>query len=258
MTITNNTELRDVYLHVFDAFATDPHTVVEEVDGVTNVRFARELLGTLVTAGLVAITEGVEGNDVWQTCPDTYDSMTREEAESKIDNWLNDTDEDNTMITKPETKTRPAKAKDQTFHACYCGCGANVPSTSFYRPGHDARHAGVVGRKAAEEILSTGGVQVDLKIDSDRFADLPSASLVQKAVGIANRAMDKETSKVQRAAERAAAKEAKFENLGGTITVSKKERKARKNADGTVEYLDHKDEWKVASKTAASTFQPAE
>lgn len=243
MTITNAAELRETYLHVFDSFATTPTEVAAEVDGVNNVRFARELLGTLVTAGLVAEGEGDEGA-VWQTYPDTYDSINRDEAERLIDTFLNTASKENTMSTA--TKTRPApKAKDEGFHPCYCGCGDNVPSKSFYRPGHDARHAGVVGRKVAE----TG--------DTDLYSDLPSDRLVQKAQGIASKAKEKADAKAQRAAEREAKKNAP-QVVEGTIKIGKRAGvKARQFDTGEVEYWDEKMEgWDVPSKTSAASFVP--
>lgn len=235
MTITNGTELRETYLHVFDSFATTPSDIVDEVDGVSNVRFARELLGTLVQAGLVAETEGDEGA-VWQTCPDTYDSIDRDEAERRIDNWLNNTNttEEKKMSAAP--KTAPS-TKSEGYHPCYCGCGENVPQKSFYRPGHDARHAGNIGRLVA----STR--------NEAHFNDLPSERLVIKAKGIAAKALEKELAKQEREAKKNAP-----EVVEGTLQVGKKERIGRKFKDGTVEYMGDDGEWKPASKTAASTF----
>lgn len=37
-----------------------------------------------------------------------------------------------------------------TMHLCWCGCGIPVPAKSFYRPGHDSRHVGIVARAVAE------------------------------------------------------------------------------------------------------------
>lgn len=235
---TNAAELRGVYLHTYGAFATSPTDVVENVEGVDNVRFARELLGTLVQAGLVAETEDGDGEVCWQTFPDSYDTMDQAEAESRIDNWLNSHTEENTMSTA--TKTKPAaKPKEEGYHPCYCGCGENVPAKSFYRPGHDARHAGVIGRRVAETH------------DEEHFNDLPSDRLVIKAKGIAAKAIEKQLAKQ----EREAAKNAP-EVVEGTLKVGKNERIGRKFKDGTVEYMDPKaDEWKPASKAAAATFE---
>lgn len=59
--------------------------------------------------------------------------------------------------------------------ACYCGCGLTVGGRgkSLYRPGHDARHAALVGR-----LLAQG---------DNRLGDLPSDALRDKAERIAHR-----------------------------------------------------------------------
>jgi hypothetical protein len=239
--ITNATELRETYLTTYGSFAVSPSDIAE-LDSVGNVRFARELLGTLVQAGLITESEGDEGT-VWQTVP-TYDEMDETEAEARIDAWLNDTTKENTMNTA--TKTRPAaNTKDEGFHACYCGCGENVPAKSYYRPGHDARHAGMIGRLVAEDK------------DESHFNDLPSERLVLKAKGITIKALEKQQAKIDREAAREEAKAAKTgpEFVEGTLQVGKNERIGRKFKDGKIEYMDAKGEWKPASKAAAATFE---
>lgn len=237
--ITNAAELRDVYLHTFDVFATSPSEVTESVDGVGNVRFARELLGTLVTAGLVAESEGEDGI-VFQTTPHTYDDIDRSEAETIIDQWLDIPTADSKESTMIDTKTKPAAKKaEATFHPCYCGCGENVPSKSFYRPGHDARHAGVIGRRVAETR------------DESHFNDLPSDLLVIKSKAIAAKALEKELAKAERAAAKAAGK---AEPVLGIAKVGKNDVIARRHGDGTVEVQDKDGNWKSASKAATASF----
>lgn len=59
--------------------------------------------------------------------------------------------------TIPETKKAPAKEAPASKPtkatvptvACGCGCGAQANPGRLYRPGHDARHAGAVGRALA-------------------------------------------------------------------------------------------------------------
>ena len=234
--ITNAAELREVYLHTFDSFATTPSDVADTVEGVSNVRFARELLGTLVQAGLVVEGEGDEGA-IWQTYPDTYDNIDRDEAIRRIDTWLGNTANKEKKMSAA-TETRPAeRTKDEGYHPCYCGCGENVPAKSYYRPGHDARHAGEIGRKVAETH------------DESLFNDLPSERLVIKAKNIAIKALERTKAKE----DREAAKNAP-EVVEGTLQVGKKERIGRRFKDGKIEYMDDAGEWKPASKTAASTF----
>jgi hypothetical protein len=142
--------LRAVYLQAFDDFATDPVDVARSYpDGTVNTRYARELLGTLTTAGLLG-NHFVNGeNEVWQVIsPGTYDEYDRSEAETIIDSWLERTD----VEAKPEPVARPAKkatAKRPVSASapkpCGCGCGEQVGRRATYRPGHDARHASAVG-----------------------------------------------------------------------------------------------------------------
>lgn len=248
MTKTANTaqDLRNVYLTTYANFAVSPSDIAGEVKGV-NLRYARELLATLVEAGLVAKSEDGDGNDVWQTYPDTYDNMSEDEARARIDAWLDE---------NAPKGIKPVKAKkEQTFHACYCGCGENVPSTSFYRPGHDARHAGVVGREIAANYTVKGFDRRDL------LSALPSAALVAKAEGIAEKAIakieakqDREAAREQARIEKQAAKDAE-KVVEGTIKVGKAEYVAAKHPDGRITYFDAKGAEKVASKTAAATFE---
>lgn len=47
-----------------------------------------------------------------------------------------------------------SSADDQRL--CWCGCGAAVGARSFYRPGHDSRHVGIVARQVvASEAFNT-------------------------------------------------------------------------------------------------------
>lgn len=67
--------------------------------------------------------------------------------------------------------------RDQHPALCTCGCGE--PTTRRYRPGHDARHAGRVGRALAGE----AGLTAD---QSQRMlGELPSEALRAKALKIA-------------------------------------------------------------------------
>lgn len=44
-------------------------------------------------------------------------------------------------------KTRIITAKGVDLPGCLCGCNQTVNGQSFYRPGHDAKHKGVVARR---------------------------------------------------------------------------------------------------------------
>jgi hypothetical protein len=230
--VSNAAELREVYLMAFDNMAVDPITVEQETGERIGSRFARELIGTLAQANVLVESE-IGGETVWQTAFNV-DDTNRAEVEAFIDEFLG--------IKKPKkaakkaTATRPAtRTKDEGYHPCLCGCGENVPSKSNYRPGHDARHAGQIGKALA-------AMAEPSKADTDKMlADLPSDRLKDKALNIA-----------QKQREKATKKNAKPES--GSITVGKNQFDAVRYPDGKVVYTDAKGEQKTASKTAAASF----
>lgn len=241
-------DLRKVYLHTFDAFATTPQDVADNVEGI-NTKYARQLLADLITNGLVVQSEGPEG-DVWQSIL-TYDDLDRTEAESNFDGAYNTNKEKE--MRKTATATKPAKT--ETYHDCYCGCGEQVPSKSFYRPGHDARHAGQVGKEIARRYTEEGFDRREL------LADLPSERLTAKAEAIAEKAIERaeakearKRTKADKAAEVDAGDDGTANTEQGTVKVGKNEYAAvRYTATGVVEYFKGSDTLK-ASKTAAKTF----
>lgn len=62
-------------------------------------------------------------------------------------------------------------------HFCKCDCGEIITTKASYRPGHDARHAGIVARAIAE----------NPKQAKTLLAALPSAALQAKATRAAER-----------------------------------------------------------------------
>lgn len=236
-------DLRHVYLVTFDQFATDVSEVALEVGD--NTRYARELLGVLTHHNMVGETEDGDGKQAYQVInPGTYDNVTRDEAEAAIDAFL---------ATHLGTKAPTAKkAKSNGGSAattvsaegspCLCGCGEPTGKKSNYRPGHDARHAGEVGRAIAAE-FNTPGFDRRTLLDA-----LPSDLLKAKAEAIAEKAIEKAQKKSATSAP--AEPEADIE---GIITVGKAEVAAVRKPDGTIERVDGK----AVSKTAASTFEPA-
>lgn len=229
--VSNAAELREVYLMAFDNMAVDPITVEQETGERIGSRFARELIGTLALANVLVESE-IGGETVWQTAFNV-DDTNRAEVEAFIDEFLG--------IKKPKkaakkaTATRPAtRTKDEGYHPCLCGCGENVPAKSFYRPGHDARHAGQIGK-------ALGAMDQPSDADVKKMTgDLPSDRLVEKALSIAD---------AQRAKR---SKKASPTFTEGTAKVGKNQVKARMTNDG-IEVLDGA-EWKPASKTASKTF----
>lgn len=100
----------------------------------------------------------------------------------------------NTKAAAPaDTKATPAAAAPAP-QTCRCGCNQQVAARRLYRPGHDARHAGVAARAGA-----------------DAIAQLPTPALQAKATALAARwqaAAEEKAAKATARAEAAAAKAA--------------------------------------------------
>lgn len=236
-------DLRFVYLLAFDSFAIDAGDVVTASESRINNRYSRELLAVLTQANLLSLQDVNGEQDVWQVAnPGTYDGNTREDAEAVIDAWLKQHD---LAIATAKVPT-PQKEKSVTekpatnveFAHCRCGCEANVPPKSWYKPGHDARHAGIVGRAIAAQVATPG-------FDRRTLLDaLPSDSLKAKAEGIAETAIKKAEAKAARKAERGekvepAPKTAPYAE--GKIKVARKAFPARKYEGGVWEVNENQD-----------------
>lgn len=126
---------------------------------------------------------------------------------------------------------------------CRCGCGLPVGRKSSYRPGHDARHAGQVGREAAARYADGEGLW-----DLDEFySALPSERLVKKAKSVAEREVFKATAKRNRALHKAS-KDAGFAE--GIVTKGRWEYPARMTKAGKVE--------RNTSRDGSGSWVPAE
>lgn len=93
--------------------------------------------------------------------------------------------------TTPEAPAKVAKAPAPAPEPCRCGCGeATRRPEALYVAGHDARHAGEVGRSKAtdDEVRAI-------------FKDQPK--LAAKALGVRETARKREAEKVAKAALRA-------------------------------------------------------
>ena len=175
--------LRNVYLLAFDDFATDPMDAAR-LANVKNTRYARELLGVLVGADLLVVSDVNGEGDVWQVCnPGTTDDSTRVEAVAVIDAWLASVE----GVEVVEPKPIPKSVSGLT--PCLCGCGVQVAGKSLYRPGHDARHASQVA-----QAISVAGSDAEYRA---LLAELPTVALKAKAVAQADRIRTKQDSKVR-------------------------------------------------------------
>lgn len=96
--------------------------------------------------------------------------------------------------------TEVVSVRGVEFKGCRCGCGTPVSPKADYRPGHDARHAGIVARNAVDAFLNGQGA-----LDSPEYytviQDRPA--LVQKARLMAFRLAARLAEKVEKNASRA-------------------------------------------------------
>jgi hypothetical protein len=82
------------------------------------------------------------------------------------------------VVLPSATNSTPATRQQRE---CRCGCGEQVASAkSEYRPGHDARHAGIVARD-----IASSSVQYFERVTAD--SDLGSDALREKAHKMAER-----------------------------------------------------------------------
>ena len=80
------------------------------------------------------------------------------------------------VIPEPSVPETPPIPRLTDERLCYCGCGEVVGEKSYYRPGHDSRHVGIVARQV---------------VASDAFetitSQLPTVALQFKAWNMAYR-----------------------------------------------------------------------
>lgn len=225
-------DLRTAYLLAFDNFSTEPVEVGNAVNG--NSRYGRELLATLVHGGILCTTLVNNAEQVWQ-CLETYDSVDRAAAEATIDAFLA-TFEDEAPAPKPKAPT--------SLLACKCGCGELANKDRDYRPGHDARHAGNIGRAMAAEFALGHADKAEALV-----LQLPSAALRAKARGVALKAAEGKTRRPKAAPKAARTKVAKDVRVLGTVKAGRWTYPAMMDAKGGVVRNTKRDgsgDWKAA------------
>lgn len=157
----HHADLQLVYLHAVSqpGRRTSPGEVTDAFPSINN-RYARELLTLLVDHGLMEISDEVETGDDWMVIeqPDAdYDGAFDNvfEAIAPIVTTSTPPDSDSDPDSTPAPATRKISSNDPLPN-CLCGCGIMVNSRkTWYRPGHDARHASQVG-KAMAALLDEG------------------------------------------------------------------------------------------------------
>lgn len=155
-------------------------------------------------------------------------------------------------MTKSAPRTGTATtANPAGLPLCLCGCELPTKRDRNYRPGHDARHAGVVGRSIAQypdqaEVLLADLPTTALRIKAERVA----ANEARRAEAKANKA----ARKASRAASKAVVEVVPAFPIPGTLKVGRWTYEAQQEADGSVVYLTKKGEAKIATADQAAKF----
>lgn len=261
MTIQQGTvdDLKAVFLAVHDSSIT---TTIPEVAVTTGLKrqYVKELIGVLENLTdeddealvIVNAEPGENGNDephTWYQTGKTTDRESNEDAALRFDRVIANVGE---APRTPLNATNPAD-----LPGCRCGCGRPVNDRKRnYLPGHDARHAGQVGKAIAE-----------LDPPSDKYeamlAVLPTDALRRKASDIADRRLRKAASKTAptRAKLAKIGKEIeeieKVQFISGEVKVGRWKYPAERNmTSGAVTYRKKDGKIEVASDRIASTFDP--
>lgn len=123
-------------------------------------------------------------------------------------------------------------------NTCRCGCNAELTGKSLYRPGHDARHAGQVGRAlAAKEITEA------------QAADLLTPKLLAKALRMAT----KPVKSPKNIKPPKSAPTPKFDRIEGKVKIGRWYYPAVKQ-NGYVTYTNRQGEMVQADEKATNTF----
>lgn len=230
-------DLATAFTFIANREATLPSDLAEEFGH--NMRYSREILGTLMQAKLVVLDTSTD--------LDFYTNVKMTGSPEQMFNKAFKVQADKKVKAKDDKPVKTPKAPaSKDYHPCGCGCGENVPPKSAYRPGHDARHAGAVGRSVAADYPNVLG-DAGLKGEIEKFISPDRPLLVAKATKVAHTAWAKAAAKKRHPSGASAPTE-------GIAKVGKNEVPARQFSDGSVEVM--KDgEWAKASAAATKTFQ---
>lgn len=242
--MSDNTDLIKAYEYVAKREAFLPSDLADDLG--FNMRYAREIIGVLMSKKLAILDTSNPDFDYYVAVTPSDPFEIRSYGMKKLGLKEDEVRQPKTPKEPKMASSTTTKTKDTSnYHPCNCGCGENVPPKSNYRPGHDARHAGVIGRAVAE----TG--------DTGLYKDLPTDALKAKAQGIAEKAVAKAGKREIKAGKSPSVKPSEVRESTheeGTIKVGKTERAAKRDAKGNVVYMDDAGGWTPASKTAAKTF----
>lgn len=104
------------------------------------------------------------------------------------------------------TENQTSAAKTTTTRACNCGCGESTSSSkTFYRPGHDARHAGMVARDFAAYLVGGGEGTSHSMLDElgTEALRLKARKMAERLVAKAAAPQDRKAKQDKKASEKA-------------------------------------------------------
>lgn len=260
-------DLRNVYLAIHrSAIVAEIPQVAAELK--LKPRYVKELIGILETHAdndgdafvIINARSGEKPNDGphdWYQTSHTVDDHDEDEAMHWFDRHFP------VQATPVPAQDKPAPAnatKDNNpadLPLCLCGCMNPVNSRKRnYRPGHDARHAGQIGKA-----LGGSGYEPGDESWTAYLGLLPTAALQGKADTMARRIKAKLIAKAE-ASVKGIGQEirdriAKVEFEDGHVKRGRWSYDAKRNTtSGAVTYTDKKGE-QVADDKTAKTFVPA-
>lgn len=234
--MADNTDLIKAYEFIVGKDQFLPSDLADEFGH--NMRYSREIIGVLMSKKLATLNTSTD-LDYYEPVLPKGMASPREFGLKRL--GLKEDAVRQPKAGKSATSSRP-KVDHGEYHPCGCGCGEMVPPKSNYRPGHDARHAGQIGREIAANYAVKGFDRREL------LAKLPSDALKAKAEKIAETTIAK--------AERKGRKDVEPVDVAeeGLIKIGKTEYPATRSlTTGEVTRVDGK----PVSKTAAKTFEVA-
>lgn len=225
-------------------------------------RYAKELIGVLENLvdpddnPLVVMNSqaGEPPNDDvhdWYQTFYTVDDRNSEEMEALFDASVPADVKATPAPRTPRNATNPAD-----LPACLCGCGLILGNRKRnYKPGHDARHAGQVGRA----LLDLDLTDEEFKAKSDAMlAALPTEALRTKAWNLYNNKLEKASQAHDKKVAKAPTAIAKAEMIPGKVKIGRWEYEAERNSVSNAVVYMKKDVATVATDKVAATFQPKE
>lgn len=264
-------DLKRVFLHIHASAIVD---TIPDVAADLKIKrqYAGELIGILERVEdkdgnpLVHVNSqpGESGNDsphVYYSTFYTVDDRSQEEMDALFDEAVPVSPVPQQETPAPADATKKTAKRDPNpanLPQCLCGCGAPVNSRNRnYKPGHDARHAGAIGK-------AVGLMDPEETANENRQAMLeflPTDALRQKADAMGRRIWAKGQAKAAAKHEKAAGSKPKdevppVEFVSGEVKLGRWKYPAEKNMTSGAVTFTRKGKTEVADDNQAATFNP--